>query len=78
MGSIALCNCNKGNDNDELNLEKTEDKKLPLKNNFTFEINEKENGISSNNEGSVEKQTKKAHHKTISGEYIVEIEDDNR
>jgi hypothetical protein len=80
MGGIASCNCNKGTDNEELNLEKPKDEKnLPKA--YTF----KENGISpilpispipGGELESTQKQAKKAHQKTLSNEYIVEIESD--
>jgi hypothetical protein len=83
-GAIAFCNCNKGTDNDELNLEKPiDDKNLPTKQmSYTFkpETVEKENGISPQMTGneleSTQKQAKKMHQKTLSGELVVEIESD--
>jgi hypothetical protein len=84
MGSIALCNCNKAADSNEINLERPlDDQNLTHKAmSYTFkpDIVEKENGISPKMTGneieSTQKQAKKTHQKTLSNEYVVEIDSD--
>jgi hypothetical protein len=88
MGAIAMCNCNKSADNNELDLDKRgeDEKKIPLKSGFTFhpEFVSEENGISPKLSGDVDvdsasqKLGKKTHQKTLSNEIVVEIDDDNK
>jgi hypothetical protein len=77
MGSIAMCNCNKGSDEDQLDLEKSKQGDSLLNDqDYPGGPCLKENGIIIKIPESGDRKKSAQHNKTLSNEYGVEIKDD--